>query len=68
MEAKMRKSIGITIAVVLVIATIAVWANASIRTDAGLKTLGPGAIGTQIDTTELTKGARTLPVQEFDAF
>jgi hypothetical protein len=68
MEVKMRKSIGITTAVVLAIATIVVWANASIRTDAALNTLGPMTIETQIDTTELTKAARDLPVQNFDAF
>jgi hypothetical protein len=68
MEAKMLKSIGIITAVALTIAAVAAWANASIRTDAALKTLGPMATEAQIDTTELTKAARNLPVQNFDAF
>jgi hypothetical protein len=68
MEAKMRRTIGIATAVALTIAIVAAWANASIRSDAALKTLGPMATDAQIDTTELTKTARTLPVQNFDAF
>jgi hypothetical protein len=68
MEAKMRKTIGITAAVALTIAAVAAWANASIRADAAMKTLGPMVTDAQIDTTELTKTARNLPVQKFDAF
>ena len=64
----MRKTIGITTAVALTIAAVAAWANASIRTDAALKTFGPMATEAQIDTTELTKAARNLSVQKFDAY
>ena len=64
----MRKSVGIATAVALTIATIAAWANTSIRTDAALKTLGPMATDARVDITELMKTARTLPAQTFDAF
>ena len=64
----MHKSIGLIAAAVFTIAIVAAWANASVRSDAALKTLGPMATDAQVDTTELTKTARNLPVQHFDAF
>lgn len=61
----MTKSIGVITACALTIAAIVAWANASIRADAALNTLGPMVTDAQIDTTELTKNARDLPTQEF---
>ena len=68
MEETMPRTIGIASVAALSIVAIIAWATASIRADAALKTLGPTATDAQIDTTELTKTARTLPVQNSDAF
>ncbi len=64
----MHKSIGLIATAAFTIAVVAAWANASIRSDAALHTLGPMATEAQVDATALTKTARNLPVQFFDAF
>jgi hypothetical protein len=64
----MPRTIGIAAAVALTITVIAAWTNASIRSDAALKTFGPMATDAQIDIPELTKTARTLPTETFDSF
>jgi len=64
----MHRTVGIAAAVALTITAIAAWANASFRSEATLKTLGPMATEAQIGTIELTKTARTLRAETFDAF
>jgi hypothetical protein len=64
----MRRTLGIAAATIVMLATLAVWAMASIRAQAALKTLGPVAITVQSDPTDLMKTAGNLPSEQFDPF
>ena len=62
----MHRMLAVTVAAMLTVATLAIWAAASIRTEAN--TLRPVAITVQSDPIALMKAAGNLPIEQFDPF
>ena len=68
-RAQMRRTLNIAAVTLVTLAALAVWAIASIRSEAALNTPSPMAIAVQSDPIDLImKTAGNLPSEQFDPF